>query len=346
MKRAIPILLLLAVAAAAWFFYPVWFPEEETDGRLMVSGNIEASETVLSFKIAGRIEELLVEEGEWVEVGQVIARLDGSDYRQQVELDRANQRVALAQLDLARAGARPQELEAASQTVREAEAELEQRQLDSERAESLYQKDAGSKQARDQTATALRRTQASLRRARQIHNQLQEGVRKEEIAIARANAGRAREVLEFSRIRLGQTELVAPTSGVVLVKQASTGEVVAPGSPVVTLGDLENVWLRAYIAETDLGRIRWGQPVELTTDTYPGKIYPGRISFISSKAEFTPKTIETHQERVKLVYRIKIAVENPNQELKPGMPADGVIKARTDDSGETQPEKNGAEQEP
>jgi HlyD family secretion protein len=104
------------------------------------------------------------------------------------------------------------------------------------------------------------------------------------------------------------------------------GEVVSPGTPVVSIADLEHVWLRAYVAETDLGRIHWGQAVTVTTDTYPGKTYKGRISFISPQAEFTPKSVETHKERVTLVYRMKIDLENSNLELKPGMPADAVIE--------------------
>jgi len=118
-------------------------------------------------------------------------------------------------------------------------------------------------------------------------------------------------------------------AGVVTVRQAELGEVVAPGSPVVTLADLDHIWLRAYVAETDLGRIAWGQNVTITTDTYPGKQYHGRISFISSDAEFTPKTVQTTTERVTLVYRIKIDIDNPNHELKPGMPADAVIELAT-----------------
>ena len=112
----------------------------------------------------------------------------------------------------------------------------------------------------------------------------------------------------------------------ILVRQAELGEVVAPGTPVVTLADLDDVWLRAYISETDLGRVTWGQPVTLRTDTYPGKTYRGRVSFISSQAEFTPKSVQTEKERVTLVYRIKIDLENPKHELKPGMPADAVIE--------------------
>jgi len=119
--------------------------------------------------------------------------------------------------------------------------------------------------------------------------------------------------------------LQAPMAGVITVRQAELGEVVFPGTPVVTIADLDHIWLRGYVAETDLGRIRWGQQATITTDTYPGKRYRGRITFIASNAEFTPKSVQTFKERVTLVYRIKIEIENPDHELKPGMPADAHI---------------------
>ncbi len=127
------------------------------------------------------------------------------------------------------------------------------------------------------------------------------------------------------RVNLDYTTLRAPSTGVITVRQAELGEVVSPGSPVVTLADLGHIWLRAYIAETDLGKIHWGQDVTVTTDTYPGKQYHGRISFIASNAEFTPKSVQTYKERVTLVYRIKIDIDNPNHELKPGTPADAHL---------------------
>ena len=120
--------------------------------------------------------------------------------------------------------------------------------------------------------------------------------------------------------------LRAPVSGVVVVRDAELGEVVAPNTPVATIADLDHLWLRAYVNETDLGRVRWGQDVTVQTDTFPGKSYRGHVSFISDKAEFTPKSVQTFKERVTLVYRIKIDVENPNHELKPGMPADAIIE--------------------
>lgn len=327
MKRMIVFLFLLAAGVAAGvYLYPRFVQEPAVENSLMVSGNIEAHESVLGFKVQGRIVELSVEEGQWLEEGQVIARLEDESFRQQAALEQATLRVRESELSLALAGTRRQEIEAAEQTLVDIEADLEQKKLDLERAQELYEKDAISAQDRDRAETEVKRAQASYQRAQERLDQAREGTRPEEIAIARANVRQARERLQLARVNLGYTELRAPRAGVVVVRQAELGEVVSPGTPVVTLADLENVWLRAYISETDLGRIRWGQAATLRTDTYPGKAYPGRISFIASKAEFTPKSVQTFKERVTLVYRIKIDVENPNHELKPGMPADAVIE--------------------
>jgi HlyD family secretion protein len=132
-------------------------------------------------------------------------------------------------------------------------------------------------------------------------------------------------LLEIAKINLGYTDLNSPVDSFVLTKSAEAGEVVQPGSTVFTVADLNDIWLTAYIIETDLGKVRLNQHAIVKIDTFPNKEYKGRISFISARTEFTPKQIQTHQERVKLVYRIKIAVTNANQELKPGMPADGYI---------------------
>jgi HlyD family secretion protein len=132
--------------------------------------------------------------------------------------------------------------------------------------------------------------------------------------------------LELAKTRLGFTDLISTLDGYVLVKSALAGEVVQPGAPVFTVLDLDNIWVTAYINERDLGKVKLNQEVDVITDTYPGKVYKGRVSFISSQTEFTPKTIQTTEERVKLVYRIKVKVDNTNLELKPGMPADAYIR--------------------
>ena len=140
-----------------------------------------------------------------------------------------------------------------------------------------------------------------------------------------ADIQQAKAQLGVNETQLRDTEVLAPMDGVVLVKSAEPGEVLAAGTAVVTLGNFAKPWLRAYINETDLGRVRLGTEVKVTTDSFPGKIYKGRIAFIASEAEFTPKQIQTQEERVKLVYRTKIEIENPNGELKSNMPADAEI---------------------
>jgi membrane fusion protein YbhG len=326
MKRLIPILILLAAAIAAGvYLYPRWTKKTAPVNQLTLSGNIEAHESLVSFKVQGRIVDLPIEEGQQVEQGALLARLEDADYKQKVRIDEAGVAVRQSDLALALAGTREQEVKASQQAVFDAQADLAQKKADNDRAQRLYSKDEISAQDRDLAATALKRSEATFKAAQQRYNEAEEGTRKEDIAIARASLVQAKANLGLSRINESYTTLRAPVAGVITVRQAELGEVVAPGSPVVTLADLDHIWLRAYIAETDLGRIHWGQDAAITTDTYPGKQYHGRISFISPDAEFTPKSVQTYKERVTLVYRIKIDIDNPNHELKPGMPADAHI---------------------
>jgi len=326
MKRRISLLVLLAAAVAAGIYlYPRLHQDSKPENQLTLSGNIEAHESLVSFKVQGRIIDLPIEEGQSVERGALLARLDSDDYRQRVRIDEATARVRQANLDLVLAGTREQELKASEQTMLDAKADLAEKKIDYDRTQSLFSKDEASAQDRDLAETALKRAQATFEAASQRYDEAVEGSRKEDIAIARANLREAHTTLGMSRVNLGYTTLLAPSAGVITVRQAELGEVAVPGTPVVTLADLDHIWLRAYLAETDLGRIRWGQDANITTDTYPGKQYHGRVSFISSTAEFTPKSVQTYKERVTLVYRIKIDVDNPNRELKPGMPADAHI---------------------
>ena len=326
MKRLIPILILLIAAIAAGvYYYPRFAKKAEPVSQLSLSGNIEAHESLVGFKVAGRIVELPVEEGQQIEQGALIARLEDADYKQKVQIDEDTVRVRESNLALTLAGTRVQELKATQQNMIDAQADLEQKRLDNDRMQKLFAKDEVSAQDRDLAVTALKRADATFKAAQQRYNEAVEGSRKEDIAIAQANVKEAGANLGLSRVNLDYTTLRAPSKGVITVRQAELGEVVAPGSPVVTIADLDHIWLRAYVAETDLGRIHWGQDATIATDSYPGKLYHGRISFIASDAEFTPKSVQTNEERVTLVYRIKIDIDNPNHELKPGMPADAHI---------------------
>ena len=325
MKLRISILIMAAaVIAAGVFLYPR-LRKSKPANEIVLSGNIEAHESLVSFKVQGRVVDLPVEEGQFVRAGAVLARLDDADYQQKVRIDEATMRVRESNLALTLAGTREQEIKAAHQSMLDAQADLAQKKLDYERAQRLFSDGVLAMQERDVAETALKRAQATFRAAEQRYNEAVEGSRKEDIAIAQASLKEAAANLGMSRVNLDYTILHAPTAGVITVRQAELGEVVVPGTPVVTLADLDHIWLRAYLADTDLGRIRWGQDAVVSTDTYPGKQYHGRISFISSEAEFTPKSVQTYKERVTLVYRIKIDVDNPNHELKPGMPADAHI---------------------
>jgi len=311
-----------AGAAAALRFQDTLLPWiEGTTNRnaIVVSGNIEAHESILSFKgVQSRIVELPFDEGQTVKAGTVIARVDDSDYRQQVAIAEAALDERNRQLDVAE-----QNVDATRRTVVSDEAEVTLRELEFDRAQTLLTKGAGTTDARDVAQTALKQAHAALERDKAL-----EAAADRSVALAIAAIKTARANLDLSKITLGYTTLVAPFDGVVLVRQAELGEVVSPGAAIVTLADVDHVWLRAYINETDIAKIRLGEAATVTTDSFPGKEYPGRVSSIAEQAEFTPKSVETHAERVTLVYRIRIDIDNPTHELVPGLPADASIAVK------------------
>ena len=320
--------VLVLVAGSAVYLR---FRGGEADGAVRVSGNIEVTDVDVSFRTAGRVLERLVSEGMTVSEGQVVARLDSADLEREARRKEAELKAAEAALRDLEAGSRPQEIAAARATVARAQAEADRLARDFERSSALYSREVISAREYEAANAASDVAGARLREAREALLLVEEGPRKEQVAQARAQVDQAREALKLAKVRLGYGTITAPLSGLVLSENVEAGDYVAPGTPVVTVGDLANVWLRAYIEETDLGRVKVGQPVEVTTDTYPGKKYAGRVSFIASQAEFTPKNVQTRKERVRLVYRIKVDIPNPERELKPGMPADAVI--RTEDKG-------------
>lgn len=326
MKRIVILFLVVAALGGGYYYYRQTHMTAVPAGTLLLSGNVEAHESVIAFRTQGRIVALPVEEGAAVKTGDLLARLDDADYQQQVRIDEATLHTRDRELELAQAGNREQDIRAGEQTVADAKADLDMKRADLERYSALYKRDAISAQTRDQADAAFLRAKAVYERAQQNLSEIREGTRKEQIAVSRATMHAAHQSLELSKVRLDYTVLASPVTGVITVRQAELGEYVVPGTPVVTIADLDHLWVRAYIAETDLGHVRWGQQVAVRTDTYPSKSYKGTVAFISSEAEFTPKTVQTNKERVALVYRIKVDVENPNHELKPGMPADVTIE--------------------
>lgn len=299
------------IAAYRWL-HPARIPE-----YLRVAGNIEAHESLLSFNVVqSRIVDLPFDEGEWVKRGTLIARLDDSDYRQQVRIAQAAvvvQRRNLATVE--------RNVDAESRVVRSDQADLAYKTVNYDRLERLVGNGATSRDSRDLARAAMQESAAALGR-----DQALLAVARRKVALARATVRSAQVALKLSRIVEGYTTLRAPFSGVIMVRQAELGEVVGPGTPIVTLGDLEHVWMRAYVNEPDLGRVRLGEEAIVTTDNRPGERFRGRVSFIAQDAEFTPKSVETYAERVTLVYRIRIDIENRREELVPGMPVDAEIR--------------------
>ncbi|OGP78625.1 MAG: hypothetical protein A2V86_12230, partial [Deltaproteobacteria bacterium RBG_16_49_23] len=287
--------------------------------------NIETTEVDIGFKISGRIVQLAVQEGDWVEKGTVIARLDDEDLRQRLELARATMKSSQARLGKLLAGSRPEEVKEAEARLQQAQFDFENKKTQYERMKTLFDGRVIPRETLDNAETKFKVAKAALEGATEGYKLVKEGPRKEDIEDGKAQVEQARASLRLAETQLGYTVLQSPISGIVLVKSGEIGEVVNPGTSVLTLADIVNVWLKAYIPETELSRVRWGQEVIVTTDLWPQKEHKGKISFISSQSEFTPKQIQTEKERVTLVYRIKVDIPNRDHELKPGMPADGKI---------------------
>jgi membrane fusion protein YbhG len=322
-KKIIPVILILAVLTAVFLYFRSRSPVNPD--LIRVSGNIEITEAEVSFKIPGRVLERLVDEGETVTAGQVVARLDSLELAQEKALRQAQVSSARAALAELQAGSRTEEIAQAQALLERAQADRERAQDEFERQKKLYQREVISTREYDLARTTRDGAEAKVRESREYLTLVKKGPREEKIDQARASLKAAEQALAQAQTRLDYTVVVSPLAGMVLSKNIEPGEYVAPGTPVVTVGEVGQVFLRAYINETDLGRVKVGQIVKVTTDTFPGKHYEGRISFLAPQAEFTPKNIQTQKERVKLVYRIKVEIPNPQMELKPGMPADGEI---------------------
>lgn len=295
------------------------------DGALTLSGNIEVVDAQLGFKIAGRVARRLVSEGDPVKAGQLVAQLEDTEQVQQLALRRAELQGAEAALAELEAGSRPQEIASAAAALGSAEAERDRARLDFDRQQELLNRAAIASREFEAAQAQLKVADARVTEAAEHLKLVREGPRPETIAQARARVAQARAAVALAETQVANTRLSSPLTGVVLAHHIEAGEFVAPGTPVVTVADTVHTWVRAYVNQTDLGRIRHGQHVAVRCDTFPGKTYDGVVGFISSEAEFTPKTVQTQQERVKLVFRIKVDVANPNDELKPGMPADVII---------------------
>ena len=388
MKKVVIVIIVLLIIGGGVFFFLKSQKKEEIKNYIETSGTMEVIETDCSFRTGGKIVELPVYEGDQIQKGQFIGRLESDEIDRQIQiqksaLDTINVQfpkidIQLKQTDLSvkkeiestkikadeaysryqsiKSGSRDEEIERAKHLVEQTKHIVENSKKNYERAENLYEKGAISMQDRDNAKTSYLSSLEESKQAQSALDLLKAGPKMEDIDAAlrvydQAVAGyelaltknyelqklsedkkiltsqlnNAKEQLKLLEVKKFEHKLYSPETGTVLRKTAENGENVTAGSTIITIGNLDEIYLRGYVAETDLAKVKLGQVCDLKTDTYPDKVYKGKITYISDQAEFTPKNLTTKDDRVKLVYRIKITADNSSRDLKPGMIADAFI---------------------
>ena len=300
--------------------------EKGTDRGIRASGTVEATEARLGFQVPGRIVAIEPHEGDRVRAGAVLARLASEELEADVAALRAGVDQARAQLEELDRGPRPQEVARAEAALRAAQEALDDRLRDAERATSLFEGGAVSRETMEKAETAASLARSDLEQARENLELIREGSRPEQRTAQRARVRQAEAALERAEVMLGNAALAAPTGGVVAVRHREPGEIVAAGSPVLTLRSLEDRWVRIYVAGDAIGRVRIGQRAEIRGDAEPDRRYEGEVGFIGTEAEFTPRNVQTADERVRLVYPVRVRIiDDPEVDLKPGLPADVIL---------------------
>lgn len=319
------IVLLLAALAAAGGGYGWWYGQQKAGGPLVLQGNVEIRQVNLGFKVAGRIAELAVDEGDAIAPGQGLAALDKVYFEDSLRQLRAQREQSAANLAKMVAGNRQEEIAQAQAAVADQEAALANMKVAVERAQQLLKTAAGTQKAYDDAAMGVKQSQAHLDSARAALQLMQAGFRQEDIDLARAQLAERDAAIRIAERQLADADLRAPGPGVVLSRVRERGAIVNAGETVFVLSLTTPVWVRSYVSEPDLGRIRPGQAVELRTDTRQLPPLKGRVGFISATAEFTPKTVETRELRTSLVYRIRIVADDPGGVLRQGMPMTATL---------------------
>lgn len=322
-RMIIPIAVVI-LGVTAWL---LWRGNGDDSRRIEASGTIEATEADLGFQAAGRVTDVAVKEGDGVQAGDLLARLD------QVELI-ARRQAAQAQLEAARSlllelerGARPQELVQARAAADGARRLMQETAASLERTRKLYEGGAQSREDLDRAETAHAEAKARADQAQAALSLVDVGPRAERIDAQRAAVRQAEAGVAQIQATLDNASILAPFAGVVTVRHREPGESVTAGLPVVTLMNAQDRWVRIYVREDQVGRVHIGQNATIKSDSHREQTFAGRVTFIASEAEFTPRNVQTAAERVKLVYAVKVAiVGDPSNELKPGVPADVILE--------------------
>jgi HlyD family secretion protein len=304
--------------------------ETKDPSLLVASGHVEATDVRISTKVAGRLQTFGIQEGDTIQAGQELARIDDTDIALALQQAHAEHDQSAADLGLRIAGPTREEIAQAAAQVEQARADLSGAQKDLDRMQGLLDSGSGTTKSRDDAKTRRDVAAARVKGAQEALARLKAGTRREEIASSRARVA----VVDARIAQLEQQRkdavVVSPVNGVVTEKIAEAGELLQAGAGLCVITDLADAWLTVYVGEPDLARIRTGQEAEVVTDD--GQSRKGKITYISTQAEFTPKNVQTRDEREKLVYKVKVGLDNRDGLFKPGMPAEARLH-RTEKAG-------------
>lgn len=313
--------IIIIVVAGGGFLLWRLKKEETSTGKLILYGNVDIRQVNLAFNVTERIREMLVEEGDRVEKGQLLASLEKTRLKAAV-LSKAAKVQTQAQV-VARlvAGSRPQEIEKARAEYEAAKVRAEHAAVRNKRFQELKELNAESIQNADDTNANAMMAASDLKAAKEALDLVIEGPRLEDIAAAKATLEVNKAELEIAQCNLADANLYAPSSGVIQNRILEPGDMAFPQTPAYIVALTDPIWIRAYVSESDLGKIHEGMSAKVSTDSFPGKAYDAWIGFISPTAEFTPKSVQTTDVRTTLVYQIRVFVKNPENQLRLGMPA-------------------------
>ncbi|HVO75304.1 MAG TPA: efflux RND transporter periplasmic adaptor subunit [Ignavibacteriaceae bacterium] len=295
-------------------------------GRIEASGNIESTNVTVSSQVTGKVLSLLKDEGEQVKSGDTVLIIDHESLDYQLAQAEAAADAARAQLNLLKNGAREEDIKQAEEAVKQAQVNYDMAKRDRDRMEALFESKSITTKQHEDAVSKLNITAAQLTSAQENLKKLRDFARPEDIRQAEANLKRQLAAVDLLKKQIRDSYVVSPISGIIVKKFFEPGETVTMLSSLFRVSDLNIVDLIIYVSEEELGKVKLGQTAEVSSDTYPNKKYEGKVTYISPEAEFTPKNIQTKDERTKLVFAVKIKIKNPEFELKPGMPADAVVR--------------------
>jgi HlyD family secretion protein len=316
------IFLLMTV----FFFAFISCGDGNDKNRIEASGNIESINVVVSSQVSGRVVNIFKDEGEKINSGDTVLIIDPSVYELKLREAESALAASEAQYQLLKTGARKEDIKQAEEALRQAEVNFQSTEKDKERFENLYNSKSITKKQYDDVVSRYEIALAQYNSANENLNKIRNLARPEELKQAEANVNRFKASVDLIKKSLNDCYVTSPADGFIVKRFIETGENAGMMTALFKVSDLSKVDLMIYVSTTELGKVKLGQSVDVSVDTYPDKIYEGKVIYISPEAEFTPKNIQTKEERTKLVFAVKVRIDNPEFELKTGMPADAVIK--------------------